>query len=145
MCSGPISSGVGLDYIACFGTKFAENIGRRRTKLRENGVTLCENSPITSARNHIRREHPERHIARVSDVADPEWSAVETESGQTPSGGHESVRCRFWQSTVCLNLADPTRAVLLAKARRRAVDLGMRRSARRGVYGLCVRVVFQAG
>ncbi|WP_206146441.1 hypothetical protein, partial [Burkholderia sp. Ac-20384] len=51
-CSGLITSGTGTDYIGRFGTTFAENIGAPGTTFRENGLTLVENSPITSARNH---------------------------------------------------------------------------------------------
>jgi hypothetical protein len=57
-CSGPITSDAGIDYIGVCGTTLAENIGTRGTTLRENGPTLRDNSPITSVRNHIKRECP---------------------------------------------------------------------------------------
>jgi hypothetical protein len=52
-CSGPITSSVQPDYIGSFGTRLAENIGAFATTLRENKTTLRENSPITSAGDHI--------------------------------------------------------------------------------------------
>jgi hypothetical protein len=52
-CSGPITSGGRTDYIGGFGTTLAENIRARGTTLCENETTLRENSPITSAANHI--------------------------------------------------------------------------------------------
>ena len=51
--SGPITSSAGTDYIGGFGTTLTENIGALGTTLRENETTLCDNEPITSARNHI--------------------------------------------------------------------------------------------
>jgi hypothetical protein len=41
------------DYIGGCGTRLAENIGPFGTALCENETTLRENSPITSAANHI--------------------------------------------------------------------------------------------
>ncbi len=53
MCSGPITSNAGTDYIGANRATLTENISRLGTTLRENGPTLLENSPITSAKSHI--------------------------------------------------------------------------------------------
>jgi hypothetical protein len=43
ICSGPITSSAGTDYIGGFGTTLTENIGWSGTTLRENETTLCDN------------------------------------------------------------------------------------------------------
>jgi hypothetical protein len=66
-CSGPITSSARTDYIGISGTT-----------LRENETTLRENSPITSARNHIscsNRPHRPQYVA-ASAILAVNWRAL---------------------------------------------------------------------
>jgi hypothetical protein len=72
-CSDPRTSIPRPDNIGRFGPTLAENIRVLRPTLRENGPTIIENSPTTSARHYISRERltraPRRRVAGCSTAA----------------------------------------------------------------------------
>src|SRR5260370_41693970 len=67
---------VGTDYIGVCGTTIAENIGAPGTRLRENGTTFRDNSPITSARNHNHRERLRHRPTSCAISAFPATSII---------------------------------------------------------------------